>query len=85
MSLTACFRAPSGVKNRVPPDRGETNLNYINNRMNMKRLTKIEYISPALFAQEVAFEGDICVSKIDATITVEDLEEENGPDHDLEF
>jgi len=53
--------------------------------MNMKRLTKIEYISPALFAQEVAFEGDICVSKIDATLTVEDLEEENGPDHDLEF
>ena len=51
----------------------------------MKKQTKIEYETPFIVVHEVAFEGDLCQSKIEAKITVEDLDEENGPDHDLEF
>ncbi len=51
----------------------------------MKKQTKMEYETPFIVVHEVAFEGDLCQSKIEANITVEDLDEENGSDHDLEF
>ena len=51
----------------------------------MKMQRKMEYVTPFVVAQEVAFEGNLCQSKIEANITVQDLDEQNGPDHDLEF
>jgi hypothetical protein len=51
----------------------------------MKKQSLLEYETPFIVVHEVAFEGDLCQSKIEANITVEDLDEENGSDHNLEF
>ena len=51
----------------------------------MKKQTHLEYSTPFIEVNEVEFERGLCQSRLKASITVEELEEVNNPDHDLEF